>query len=349
MKMPPSTDPVEPASQNTDPVTRLNVAVVEGALAFAVRAPSIHNTQPWRFELQGGVLALRADRSRQLGVADPDGHSLLISCGAALALTELALRAAGCPVEVRRVPDAADPDLLAELRGLGHTEPSQLDLDRLAASQRRRSERRPFGADQLAEEVIEELRQAAASTGVYAHFPSRADENLDLAVAISSADRFQRKDPDYLAEMARWTQQEDGDHADGIPATAIPHVPEGQPRHTDIPVRDFEVGVPGAQLIEPGIDEHPRLVVVFTNADTASDRLQAGEAMMRLMVEAEVAGLSSCPLSQAVDMLTFRVRLQTLMNWTDYPQIMLRLGQPPAGAPAQLTRRRAVADILKLL
>ena len=71
--------------------------------------------------------------------------------------------------------------------------------------------------------------------------------------------------------------------------------------------------------------------------------------MMRLMVEAELAGLSSCPLSQAVDMLAFRVRLQTVMNWTDYPQMMLRLGTPPAGTPAPLTRRRAVADVLHTL
>jgi nitroreductase len=345
MTMPPSTDPVEPGQ--TDPGTSLDVAAVEAALGVAVRAPSIHNTQPWRFKLHDGVLAVRADRSRQLGVADPDGHSLLISCGAALALTELALRAAGWTVEVSRVPDSADPDLLAQLRAVGHTEPTQLDLDRLAASQRRRSERRPFRVGRPAEEVIERLRRAAASPGVFVHFPTRADEGLDLAVAVSSADRFQRKDADYLAEMARWTQQDD-DYADGIPAATIPHLPEGQQRHTDIPVRDFELGVPGAQLIEAGIDEQPLLAVIFTSSDRASDRLQAGEAMMRLMVEAELTGLASCPLSQAVDMLTFRVRLQTLMNWTDYPQMMLRVGSPPAGEPAPLTRRRPVTDILTI-
>jgi nitroreductase len=269
----------------------------------------------------------------------------MISCGAALALAELALRAAGWAVEVTRMPDSADPDLLAELRGLGQAEPIQLDLDRVAASQRRRSERRPFGPDKPAEDVIERLRRAAEAPGVYAHFPSRAEENLNLAVAVSYADRFQRKDADYLAEVARWTQHDD-ERTDGVPATTVPHVPEGQQRHTDVPLRDFEVGVPGAQLVGPGIDEQPLLAVVFTNSDGASHRLQAGEAMMRLMVEAEMAGLSSCPLSQAVDMLAFRARLQTLMDWTDHPQMMLRLGSPPAGAAAPLTRRRPVADVL---
>jgi hypothetical protein len=65
-----------------------------------------------------------------------------------------------------------------------------------------------------------------------------------------------------------------------------------------------------------------------------------------LMIDAELAGLASCPLSQAVDMLAFRIRLKTLMDWTDYPQMILRLGRPPADPPAPLTRRRSVADIL---
>jgi nitroreductase len=343
----PPTGPVRPGGPAADPVTGFDVAAVEGALSVALRAPSIHNTQPWRFELRAGVLVLRADRSRQLAIADPDGHSLMISCGAVLALTELALRAAGWVVEVNRLPDPGDPDLLAEVHGLGLAEPAQLDVDRLAASQRRRSERRPFLPGRPAEEVIGRLRHAAASTDVYVHFPSRPDENLGLAVAVGYADRYQRRDADYLAEMARWTRP-DADQVDGIPATVVPHLPPGELRHTDVPLRDFEVGAPGSQLIDPGIDEQPLLAVIFTRADQASDRLQAGEAMMRLMIEAELAGLSSCPLSQAVDMLAFRVRLQTLMDWTDYPQMMLRLGHPPAAAAASLTGRRTIADMLTI-
>jgi len=51
--------------------------------------------------------------------------------------------------------------------------------------------------------------------------------------------------------------------------------------------------------------------------------------MMRIMIQAEMVALSSCPLSQAVDMLAFRTRLQAAMGWTQDPQMMLRLGWPP--------------------
>jgi nitroreductase len=316
-------------------------------VALAIRAPSIHNTQPWRFELNGGVLDIRADRERQLRVADPDGHSLMISCGALLALTVLALRVEGWVVEVARFPRPDDPDLLAQLRGVVRADPLQSDIDHLAASQQRRSERRPFGVGQPPQDVVDRLVRASASPGVYAFFPRRAEQGVALAVAVSYADRFQRRDADYLAEMARWTREDDH-HADGVPASAVPHVPAHEPRHTDVPLRDFEVGVPGGQLIDSEVDEHPALAVVFTNSDQQVDRIKAGEAMMRLMIEAEMAGLSSCPLSQAVDMVAFRVRLQTLMDWPDYPQIMLRLGNPPAAAPAPLTSRRHGTAVLSV-
>jgi len=91
----------------------------EAVLAVAVRAPSIHNTQPWAWRLDNGELTLLADRSRQLEVADPDGHSLLISCGAALHLTDVALRADGWQIETTLMPDPSDRDALALFHPVG--------------------------------------------------------------------------------------------------------------------------------------------------------------------------------------------------------------------------------------
>src|SRR4051795_2558128 len=104
-----STEPAPAAGGSSGQLDR---AAVEAAVEVACRPPSIHNTQPWLWVLRAGQLELRADRDRQLRVADPDGHSLLISCGAALHLTELALRGQGWLVRAQRLPDPADPDLL---------------------------------------------------------------------------------------------------------------------------------------------------------------------------------------------------------------------------------------------
>ena len=45
-------------------------------IRLAARAPSLHNTQPWRFKVSQDALELYADTKRQLRV-DPDGRELL--------------------------------------------------------------------------------------------------------------------------------------------------------------------------------------------------------------------------------------------------------------------------------
>ena len=327
---------------------RLDAAAARAAVQVAVRAPSIHNTQPWSWRLDRDGLVLLADRTRQLAVGDPDGHSLLISCGAALHLTELALRAAGWQIETSCLPDPGDPDVLARMRPVGRTGADGQLAAQVASALRRRSDRRPFAEAQVAEQDRETLRAASSDAAAYIDFPDTPERHVELAVAVSWADRVERNDAAYLAEMNRWLRDPEV-HAtvDGIPVEAIPHVSTDAPRHTDVPLRDFEVGVTGGQLINHDVDEHPMIVVVFTRSDGPSDHLRAGVAMMRLMVQADLLGLSTCPLSQAVDFAAFRARLQGRMGWIGYPQMMLRVGRPSTPiTDLPLTPRRPAAAVL---
>jgi hypothetical protein len=97
---------------------------VRAVVETATLAPSVHNTQPWRFASDGTRVDVHADPERVLRRQDPDGRELLISCGAASLLAELAVRGLGrsCTVEV--LPDPADQQLVA--RGCEVTAPREL-------------------------------------------------------------------------------------------------------------------------------------------------------------------------------------------------------------------------------
>jgi nitroreductase len=332
-----------------DPVElRLDARAAEAALDVAVRAPSIHNTQPWAWRLDGHGLTLRADRSRQLAVADPDGHSLLISCGAAAHLTELGLRADGWDIVTSLLPDQGDRDALARFQPVGRVQPDDAVLAARDAALQRHSDRRPFARHDVPEDVIEMMRAASSDATAWVDFPVQQDQRIDLAVAVSWADRVERHDEAYVAEMNRWLRDPDVHAmADGVPLESIPHVPADAQRHTDVPLRDFEVGVTGRQLIARDVDEQPLIAVVFTESDSPLDQLRSGRAMMRMMLAAQLQGLSTCPLSQAVDFAAFRARVQGLMGWVGYPQMMVRIGYP--GAPVDelvATPRRGPAAVL---
>ena len=92
------------------PVTAMH-RIVEAA----TRAPSVHNTQPWRWRASPDVLELFVDRTRRLPATDPDGRNMIISCGAALHHAQVVATALGWAPSVTRHPDPGSPDLLARL------------------------------------------------------------------------------------------------------------------------------------------------------------------------------------------------------------------------------------------
>ena len=97
---------------NTSLTAHMSPATLTALRRASVRAtlaPSVHNTQPWQFVLDGPQLDLYADPSRQLGVVDPYGRELLMSCGCALLNARAALAADGLGIHVARFPDPTDP------------------------------------------------------------------------------------------------------------------------------------------------------------------------------------------------------------------------------------------------
>jgi hypothetical protein len=112
-------------------------------IATAARAPSVHNTQPWRFRAGQYVIELYADQRRKLRV-DPSGREMLISCGAALFGLRLAVRSLGYLPVVNLLPDPARLRLLARVR-MGAAEPmTGRERQMLEALPHRHTHRGPF-------------------------------------------------------------------------------------------------------------------------------------------------------------------------------------------------------------
>ena len=81
---------------------------VEEMVELACRAPSVHNTQPWRWRARESTVDLFADYTRQLVYADPTRRDLMISCGAALHHLQVAAAGLGWAARVTRFPDPSE-------------------------------------------------------------------------------------------------------------------------------------------------------------------------------------------------------------------------------------------------
>src|SRR3977135_355114 len=91
------------------PVGGLTEEQVRSVLVAAMAAPSLHNSQPWRFSCAPTTIELYADVARAVPVADPDHRELLLSCGAALLNLRLSIRAPGGPPPAAMLPTPTHP------------------------------------------------------------------------------------------------------------------------------------------------------------------------------------------------------------------------------------------------
>src|SRR5690349_3282995 len=152
---------------STPPGSRLVPADIGDALRAAVqlaaRAPSLHNSQPWCWRLGVDAVRLHLDPARRLPATDSAGRELVISCGAALHHLLVALAAQGWESRVHRLPDPADPTLLAEVRPVARAAggPQAADVALADAIIRRRTDRRRFGSWPIPGELLGEMVELA--------------------------------------------------------------------------------------------------------------------------------------------------------------------------------------------
>jgi nitroreductase len=137
---------------------------IAAAITLASRAPSVHNTQPWRWRVTARSLELFADPTRRLQSADKHARLLMLSCGATLHHLAVAVGAAGWRADVNRFPDRTVPTSLASIT-FTPQEPSA-DLSELArAIADRRSDRRPMASWPVPAEHADRLAKVAAVHG----------------------------------------------------------------------------------------------------------------------------------------------------------------------------------------
>jgi len=317
---------------------------VRRVLATAVRAPSVHNTQPWRFAVTGDVLEVHADRTRQLHAQDPDGRELVLSCGAAALHARLAVRGLGRDCRTTWLPDEQDRDLVARLE-VGGPRPATPDEQRLLeAVELRHTDRSAFAADPVAAGLVDELRAAAEHEGGWLADEQRPDQVLGVEVLVSRADRALRRDAAVREELRGWVR---GGLAsdDGVPVDALPD--EGRGRGSSLELRSFD---PDAGREQPAADappaaEHPLLLVLGTPAETPADWARAGAALARVLLTATSRGLVANPQTQVMEVPSLRASLRSTLGLAGEPQVLLRIGWP-RGPGSPRTGRRPVEAVL---
>ncbi len=322
------------------PVPLRQVAAMVGV---AARAPSVHNTQPWRFRVADNALEVYADRTRRLAAVDSAGREMLISCGAALYGLRLAARSLGYLPRVSLLPDPRQPELVARLR-LGRSEPcTPAERDLLAAVPHRHTQREPFSGDPLPAGLLAALQHDAIAEGAALALIQGPGAYQRLAELVAAAGRWQRRDRLVRGELARWTRLPGSVARDGIPARALP-ARVSRLRGTAmgrLAPRDFCPGAGSGEVAGGG--PAAATAVLLTAGDKAADWLRAGQALHRLLLHAATRWVVASMNTEPLESPALRGLVSARLGLRGAPQVVLQLGTART-APA--TPRRPVGEVL---
>ncbi|MGE5289870.1 MAG: Acg family FMN-binding oxidoreductase [Micromonosporaceae bacterium] len=313
---------------------------VDYLVATAARAPSVHNTQPWRFFADTDAIELHADDSRNLRRVDPARREMLISCGAALFGLRLAVRRLGYIPVTEMFPSETQRDLLARVR-LGPQVPaSPAERAFLKAVSHRHTHRGPFSPDRLPRGLLPGLQHDAVAEGATLVLLPPSGYQA-LAEIVAAADRLQRQQPVLRAELRRWTRPAGSPARDGIPAYAFPASPPSV--RGRLALRDFDLGRGWGQL--DGAGGYPPAVtaVLTTNVDDRAGWMRAGQALHRLLVHAASQWVFASLHTQALEYAALRAQIRALLGLGGAPQIVLQFGRADT---APVTARRPLGELL---
>ncbi|HET9877013.1 MAG TPA: NAD(P)H nitroreductase, partial [Mycobacterium sp.] len=126
----------------------VDTGVLKDAVQLACRAPSLHNSQPWKWVADDTGLQLFLDEDRVVESTDDSGprREAIISCGAVLDHLRVAVAVAGWGTDVERFPNPNNLNHLASIgfSPLGYV--TEGHRQRADAILRRRTDRLPFAA-----------------------------------------------------------------------------------------------------------------------------------------------------------------------------------------------------------
>ncbi len=313
-------------------------AQIGAIVSAASAAPSLHNSQPWQFSVEGDVLQLSGVAERALWVADPSARALYISCGAALLNARVAIRMTGCEPTVRLLPHPEYPaDVLALVRAEPGEPPMAPERQLYRAIWQRHTNRGPYTDQPIPHGVQASMRRAAEFESASLHMLDRA-RTVDVLAAAAQAGRELAMHPDHQAELRRWV---DTGRDDGIPAAALPLQPASSPS----PVRadDLLAVAPGVARDSATYERFPRIALLTTAHDEPEDWLIAGQALQRVLLTATLNGLSASFLYQLVELRDMHAEDAPAWPGPRNTQMVIRLGYD--AVPAISVPRRPTADI----
>lgn len=290
-------------------------------LNYAILAPSMHNTQPWKFTVRGNEIHVLADTMRWLKVADPDQRELYVSLGCALENLLIAARHFGYEYEVTYFPDINERLWVATVHFFETNKPAALaEQELFHAISLRHTHRQLYAQTPLAERDVQKLQECAREHDLALQFVEDPAVKEQVDTLMITADVTQFADPAYRDELNAWIEQ-------GAFGSRWLVSRMGQ-----LATAFFNTTNKTGEQEPSTIVTSPTLGLISTRADDLESRVRVGQVFERLALNATMLNIAIQPITQILQVVSLKPEVIRLFTAQEpFPQFAFRLGYADVG------------------
>lgn len=330
----------------TDPVI-----TAKALIAAAILAPSVCNSQPWRFEVQGNAIRLMADGTRALPARDPSRRELMVSLGCALENLLIAARHHGYQPLVTYFPHEGSGGVVAEVR-LDPAEPLK-DAGLFDAITQRRTNRRNYDGRSIPTAQRALLEAQVGEDSFRVMWLDDEKRLKGFAQLARDAERELLDDARLNKEYLTWLRFSDDDERATGDGESLDALRVGGPsrwmgRRGFGPEGHLRWGASAlADQVHDGVKSAAALCLLASKSRNDQQRLIGGQVFERMALKATLLGLAHQPLNVMVQREGYRDDLQRSFGLgpDEDPILLMRLGRAKS---VDSTPRRALALVTTL-
>lgn len=303
-------------------------------IKYAAKAPSGHNSQPWKFKITNEGIAILPDYRAALPVVDKDNRELFISLGCAA--ENIVVSATFYGYE-SKITERGEAGINITLSGN-----SEVKCDELFYSiEKRQTNRNVYSGDKIAAKALETLESTVREPGVRIYFSETGSVTgrlLKEYVALGNA--VQMNDKGFKNELLSWMRfnaKHERTMNDGLSYRVFGNPP--LPKFIARPIVScfLKPDVQNKSDMKK-IESSSHLVMLTIQNNTHEGWIDLGRTLQRLLLNATKSGISCAFINQPCEVRALAAELQNkLTGFKGYPALILRMGY---AGPAPYSPRR---------
>jgi hypothetical protein len=310
-------------------------------LKYAAKAPSGHNTQPWKFKTGDDSISIIPDFTRALPVVDPDNHALYISLGCALENLIISADEFNYRAETEITGDEREPQIVVRLSGV-----PQADRQGLSGYiAKRQVTRGKFKPEKVPQSLLSELFEE--SEGVHVRLFLSEEETESLTPYIIEGNSLQFGNREFVTELVSWirfSEKEVMTKGDGI-WTASMGLP-GMGRFIgNIVMKNFVSAASEEKRLRKLIMASAGFAMFMVEKNDPVHWIKLGRAFQRFGLMATKNNISHAHLNMPCEECRVREKLIRDFNLGDLtPLLLIRFGY---SEPMPYSFRRNLSSMLE--